>query len=204
VAILRNFSRVAQRRKPARAKLLGFGVKATCFLTTVLGAVSPATRSTIERPGRNGSCVSKSPRPNRARCWATRSRACAAVVAVVREADQTNRSHAARGHWIAERLFDWSGVPTVHIRPTFFSEWLLFPFVRSTTPPSPPGSSPAVSPYRWPSPASRHHVATDPDACRVYLDVARQWRDRAEHTEELERDLPARVENGSEASVDCE
>ena len=38
----------------------------------------------------------------------------------------------ARDHWIAERLFDWSGVPTVHIRPTFFSEWLLFPFVRST------------------------------------------------------------------------
>ena len=30
-------------------------MKATCFLTTVLGAVSPATRSTIERPGRNGS-----------------------------------------------------------------------------------------------------------------------------------------------------
>jgi len=43
-----------------------------------------------------------------------------------------SKSHAARDHWIAERLFDWSGVPTVHIRPTFFSEWLLFPFVRST------------------------------------------------------------------------
>jgi uncharacterized protein YbjT (DUF2867 family) len=35
-------------------------------------------------------------------------------------------------HWIAERLFDWSGVPTVHLRPTFFSEWLSLPFVRST------------------------------------------------------------------------
>lgn len=40
------------------------------------------------------------------------------------------RSHAARDHWIAERVLDWSGVPTVHIRPTFFSEWLTFPWVR--------------------------------------------------------------------------
>jgi NAD(P)H dehydrogenase (quinone) len=47
-------------------------------------------------------------------------------------AREDSKSHAARDHWIAERLFDWSGVPTVHLRPTFFSEWLLFPFVRST------------------------------------------------------------------------
>src|ERR1700732_5331453 len=47
-------------------------------------------------------------------------------------AREDSESHAARDHWIAERLFDWSGVPTVHIRPTFFSEWLLFPFVRSS------------------------------------------------------------------------
>jgi uncharacterized protein YbjT (DUF2867 family) len=47
-------------------------------------------------------------------------------------AREDSKSHAARDHWIAERIFDWSGVPTVHIRPTFFSEWLLYPFVRST------------------------------------------------------------------------
>src|ERR1700746_1553312 len=47
-------------------------------------------------------------------------------------AREDSKSHAARDHWIAERVFDWSGVPTVHLRPTFFSEWLLFPFVRST------------------------------------------------------------------------
>jgi uncharacterized protein YbjT (DUF2867 family) len=47
-------------------------------------------------------------------------------------AREDSESHAARDHWIAERLFDWSGVPTVHVRPTFFAEWLLFPFVRST------------------------------------------------------------------------
>jgi uncharacterized protein YbjT (DUF2867 family) len=40
------------------------------------------------------------------------------------------KSHAARNHWIAERVLDWSGVPTVHIRPTFFSEWLRFPWLR--------------------------------------------------------------------------
>jgi len=42
---------------------------------------------------------------------------------------KTRLSHAARDHWIAERVLDWSGVPTVHIRPTFFSEWLIFPWV---------------------------------------------------------------------------
>ena len=35
-------------------------------------------------------------------------------------------SHAARAHWVAERVLDWSGVPVTHLRPTFFSEWLLY------------------------------------------------------------------------------
>src|ERR1700737_1238582 len=47
-------------------------------------------------------------------------------------AREDSKSPAARGHWLPERLLSWFGVPTVHIRPTFFSEWLLFPFVRST------------------------------------------------------------------------
>jgi uncharacterized protein YbjT (DUF2867 family) len=47
-------------------------------------------------------------------------------------AREDSKSHAARDHWIAERIFDWSGVPTVHLRPTFFSEWLLIPFLRSS------------------------------------------------------------------------
>ncbi|MDR5879863.1 NAD(P)H-binding protein [Caballeronia sp. LZ032] len=45
-------------------------------------------------------------------------------------ARKDSQSHAARDHWIAERVLDWSGVPVVHIRPTFFSEWLVFPWVR--------------------------------------------------------------------------
>ncbi len=36
------------------------------------------------------------------------------------------KSEAARQHWLSERVFDWSGVPTVHLRPTFFVEWLLY------------------------------------------------------------------------------
>jgi len=37
------------------------------------------------------------------------------------------KSHASRDHWITEQMFDWSGVPSTHIRPTFFAEWLLYP-----------------------------------------------------------------------------
>jgi uncharacterized protein YbjT (DUF2867 family) len=36
------------------------------------------------------------------------------------------KSPAARDHWIAERIFDWSGVPTTHLRPTLFAQWLLY------------------------------------------------------------------------------
>ncbi len=34
-------------------------------------------------------------------------------------------SDAARQHWISERILDRSGVPTTHLRPTFFAEWLI-------------------------------------------------------------------------------
>jgi uncharacterized protein YbjT (DUF2867 family) len=47
-------------------------------------------------------------------------------------AREDSKSHAARDHWIAERVLDWSGVPVVHLRPTFFAEWLLFPRSRAT------------------------------------------------------------------------
>jgi NAD(P)H dehydrogenase (quinone) len=36
------------------------------------------------------------------------------------------RSHAPQNHWIGERVFDWSGVPVTHLRPTFFAEWVLY------------------------------------------------------------------------------
>src|SRR5262249_27511620 len=43
-----------------------------------------------------------------------------------KSAREDAKSHAATDHWISERVFDWSGVPTVHIRPTYFAEWLLY------------------------------------------------------------------------------
>jgi NAD(P)H dehydrogenase (quinone) len=47
-----------------------------------------------------------------------------------KSARENAKSHAARDHWIGERVFDWSGVPTTHIRPTFFAEWLTYPVNR--------------------------------------------------------------------------
>jgi NAD(P)H dehydrogenase (quinone) len=42
-------------------------------------------------------------------------------------ARRESASHAAQDHWISERVFDWSGVPTTHLRPTFFADWLVYP-----------------------------------------------------------------------------
>src|SRR5215472_5889052 len=42
------------------------------------------------------------------------------------------KSHSARDHWLAEQVFDWSGLNVTHIRPTYFTEWLLYlaPMIR--------------------------------------------------------------------------
>lgn len=42
-------------------------------------------------------------------------------------ARRESTSHAAQDHWISERVFDWSGVATTHLRPTFFADWLVYP-----------------------------------------------------------------------------
>jgi uncharacterized protein YbjT (DUF2867 family) len=47
-------------------------------------------------------------------------------------AREDSKSHAARDHWITERVFDWSGVPVVYLRPTFFAQWLLYRRSRAT------------------------------------------------------------------------
>lgn len=36
------------------------------------------------------------------------------------------KSWAARQHWLAERVFDWSGLNVAHIRPSLFAESLLY------------------------------------------------------------------------------
>jgi NAD(P)H dehydrogenase (quinone) len=35
-------------------------------------------------------------------------------------------SHGALNHWIAERVFDWSGLSVTHLHPTFFAEWFIY------------------------------------------------------------------------------
>jgi uncharacterized protein YbjT (DUF2867 family) len=48
-------------------------------------------------------------------------------------------SNAARQHWLAERMLDWSPVPVTHLRPTFFAEWLLTNYQPDGTLPLPFG-----------------------------------------------------------------
>src|SRR5262249_11402914 len=43
-----------------------------------------------------------------------------------KSAREDSQSHAALAHWLSERVFDWSGVSVSHIRPTLFSEWMLY------------------------------------------------------------------------------
>ena len=66
----------------------------------------------------------------RGRCAARRRRSPRGDVADFR----AGRFEESRGTQSldAERVLDWSGVPTVRVRPTFFSEWLIFPWVLDT------------------------------------------------------------------------
>ena len=41
-------------------------------------------------------------------------------------ATSTEESNQQRLHWLAEQVFDWSGLPVVHIRPTVFLDTPLF------------------------------------------------------------------------------
>ncbi len=54
----------------------------------------------------------------------------AAVTAIVNmsqiSARRAAKSHAAFNHWVAERVFDWSGLAVTHLEPTFFAEWFLY------------------------------------------------------------------------------
>lgn len=36
------------------------------------------------------------------------------------------RSKTTQNHWLSEQVLDWSGVPTTHLRVTFFMQWLLY------------------------------------------------------------------------------
>jgi uncharacterized protein YbjT (DUF2867 family) len=80
----------------------------------------------------------------------------AGVTAIVNmsqiSARRESASHAAQDHWISERVFDWSGVPTTHLRPTFFADWLVYPHFASKSGPQRRSSSPLKAGGTRPSP----------------------------------------------------
>ena len=54
----------------------------------------------------------------------------AQVTSVVNMSQNTAKrnatSNGAREHWLAEQIFNWSGVTVTHIRPCYFAEWTLY------------------------------------------------------------------------------
>ena len=70
------------------------------------------------------------------------------------------KSHAAQDHWLAERVFDWSGLTVVHLRPTYFAEWLLYlaPMIRAGL-------------LHVPFGAGRHAPITAGDQARVIVGI---------------------------------
>lgn len=36
------------------------------------------------------------------------------------------RSRATLHHWMSEQVFTWSGIPSTHLRVTFFAQWILY------------------------------------------------------------------------------
>jgi NAD(P)H dehydrogenase (quinone) len=45
-----------------------------------------------------------------------------------RSASRTSTSHSCQDTWIAEQVLNWSGLPVTHLRPTYFLEWLIYPW----------------------------------------------------------------------------
>jgi NAD(P)H dehydrogenase (quinone) len=45
-----------------------------------------------------------------------------------RSANRDSKSNSCRDSFIAEQVLNWSGLPVIHLRPTYFLEWLLYPW----------------------------------------------------------------------------
>ncbi|WP_214072979.1 NmrA family NAD(P)-binding protein [Mucilaginibacter sp. dw_454] len=43
-----------------------------------------------------------------------------------KQVTSTSKSPATIRHFLSEEVFNWTGIPTTHLRPTFFSEWFLY------------------------------------------------------------------------------
>jgi uncharacterized protein YbjT (DUF2867 family) len=70
------------------------------------------------------------------------------------------KSHAARDHWVAERVFDWSGIAVTHLRPTFFAEWLLYAH-----------TSVKAGTLSWPLGSGKHAPVAAEDQARVIVGI---------------------------------
>lgn len=46
-----------------------------------------------------------------------------------RSANRESASNSCRDTYLSEQVFDWSGVDVIHLRPTMFLEWLLYPWM---------------------------------------------------------------------------
>jgi NAD(P)H dehydrogenase (quinone) len=68
-----------------------------------------------------------------------------------RSANRDSTSHSCRDSFIAEQVFNWSGLSVIHLRPTYFLEWLLYPwqlpFLQKGDPAHPGGQGTAFA-YR--------------------------------------------------------
>ncbi|GAB1820076.1 NmrA family NAD(P)-binding protein [Herbidospora sp. RD11066] len=83
-------------------------------------------------------------------------------------ARRTSHSDAARQHWLSERVLDWSPVGAVHLRPTFFAEWL------------PTNWRPGV--LRLPFGEGRHAPIAATDQARVIAAILADPDDHIGHT----------------------
>jgi NAD(P)H dehydrogenase (quinone) len=45
-----------------------------------------------------------------------------------RSASRHSKSNSCRDSFIAEQVLNWSGLSVIHLRPTYFLEWLLYPW----------------------------------------------------------------------------
>src|SRR5438132_1620704 len=70
------------------------------------------------------------------------------------------KSHAMCDHWLAERVFDWSGLTVAHLRPTLFADVLLTlaPMIRAGL-------------LHWPIGPGRHAPIAAEDQARVIVGI---------------------------------
>ncbi|POX58420.1 hydroxylase [Streptomyces sp. Ru62] len=93
-------------------------------------------------------------------------------------ATSTAESHQQRLHWLAEQVFDWSGLPVVHVRPTSFLDNPLFTALPAQT-------IRARGTIELPFGAGRTSPVAADDVARVIATVLREPAAHVGHVYEL-------------------